>query len=74
MVKQKKIKIFLRKNKVSVIAISEHRVQNNIDDRLLNKLLPRWRWSINASTNIRGRLWVIWDPNEVVFQQVEIST
>lgn len=55
MMNQKGMKDFLRNNEVTIIAISEHRVKNNVADRLLNKMLPGWIWSTNASTNIRGR-------------------
>ncbi|KAK6784520.1 hypothetical protein RDI58_017975 [Solanum bulbocastanum] len=28
-----------------------------------------WNWCTNDSNNVRGRIWVIWNPNEVTLQE-----
>lgn len=42
MVKQKEMKLFLRKNDVSIIAIYERRVKEEKSRNIINKLMPGW--------------------------------
>lgn len=71
-VKQKKLKVFLRTNKVSIIAIYEHRVKVE-RSRSINKVIPGWKWCVNATNQSRGRIWVAWDPNRVKYEMMEHS-
>lgn len=52
---------------MQVIAISKHRVKNNMASNIINKILPGWGWHTNACTNAQSRLWVIWNTDEVDF-------
>lgn len=54
--KHKEMKMFLREHKVSLIAKSEYRVQNNKASKILNKVMPGWSWCTNASYASRGRI------------------
>lgn len=64
---------FISRNKVSLIAIYEHRVRDHRTSSLLNKCMPGWEWATNASNNVRGRIWVVWNANRVSFEHKESS-
>lgn len=38
--KQKEMKLFLKTNKVSIIAIIEHKIKENIASRVIQKIAP----------------------------------
>lgn len=66
--------MFLRKNKVSIIAIYEHRVKEERSRNILNKIMPSCEWCTNATTQRRGKIWVAWDPNKVRYQVTNTAT
>ncbi|KAK6773748.1 hypothetical protein RDI58_028986 [Solanum bulbocastanum] len=35
--------------------------------------MPRREWCTNDSNEVRGRIWVVWNPNMVEFTRVESS-
>lgn len=55
------------------MAISEHRVTNNISINITNKFLPGWGWYTNASTTAKSRLWVVQNTAKVTFSPQEDS-
>lgn len=65
--------MFLRTNKVSIIAIHEHRVKVERSRSIINKVMPGWEWCTNATNQSRGRIWVAWDPNRVKYKMIEHS-
>lgn len=57
--KHKELRVFMKENKVNMIAISEHRVHEAKADKIIKKILPGWKWYHNVSTSCKGRIWVI---------------
>ncbi|KAH0652021.1 hypothetical protein KY290_032498 [Solanum tuberosum] len=72
-VKHKELRLFIRRNKVSIIAIFEHRVREEKAWSNINKIMPGWEWCTNATTEFRGRIWVVWNPSIVKFTRMETS-
>ncbi|KAK6793474.1 hypothetical protein RDI58_006927 [Solanum bulbocastanum] len=69
-VKHKELRLFVKRNKVTIIAILEHRVRKEKAGSIINKIMPRWEWCTNK---VRGRIWIVWNPNMVEFKRVESS-
>ncbi|XP_019232084.1 PREDICTED: uncharacterized protein LOC109212845 [Nicotiana attenuata] len=69
--KQKEMKIFLKKHKISLIAIVEHRVQSNKEREIINKCAPGWSWCSNSSDTEKGRIWILWDTTSIQFTLIE---
>lgn len=57
-VKHREMRMSIRKNKVSLKAIYEHRVREDRASRIINKVMPGWEWTTNATNNVRGRIQV----------------
>lgn len=45
--KQKEMKLFMKINKVSIIAIIEHKIKENIASRVILKIAPGWLYAAN---------------------------
>ncbi|KAK6785297.1 hypothetical protein RDI58_018752 [Solanum bulbocastanum] len=67
------MRLFLRRNKVNMIAICEYRVREDRVSSIINKIMPNWEWCTNSVNNVRGRIWVIWNPDVINFTIVENS-
>ncbi|KAM3204252.1 hypothetical protein P3L10_027661 [Capsicum annuum] len=39
----------------------------------MNKVMLGWAWTTNATTSIRGRIWVAWNPDEVLYTVLETT-
>ncbi|XP_019244243.1 PREDICTED: uncharacterized protein LOC109224111 [Nicotiana attenuata] len=72
--KQKEMKIFLEKQKINLIAIVEHRVQNAKEKEVINKCAPGWSWCSNSKATERGRIWILWDANSIQFTMLQSHT
>jgi len=72
-VKHKELRLFVRRNKVTIIAIFEHRVRKEKVGRIINKIMPGWEWCTNHTNEVRGRIWGVWNPSIVKFTRVETS-
>ncbi|KAK6784679.1 hypothetical protein RDI58_018134 [Solanum bulbocastanum] len=70
-VKHKELRLFIKRNKVNLIAIYEHRVRDERVSIIIKKNMAGWNWCTNECNNVRGRIWVIWNPNEVTFTRKE---
>ncbi|KAK6803540.1 hypothetical protein RDI58_001324 [Solanum bulbocastanum] len=70
-VKHKELRLFIKRNKVNLIAIYEHRVRDDRASIIIKKNMAGWNWCTHESNNVRGRIWVIWNPNEVTFTRKE---
>ncbi|KAK4718894.1 hypothetical protein R3W88_017232 [Solanum pinnatisectum] len=72
-VKHKEMRLFLRRNKVNMIAIYEHRVREDRVSSIINKIMPSWEWCTNYANNMRGSIWVVWNPGVINFTTIENS-
>ncbi|XP_070037184.1 uncharacterized protein [Nicotiana tomentosiformis] len=68
--KQKELCRFIRMNKIRLLAILEHRVTETNANQILKKVAAGWRCVTNYETNGKGRIWVIWDPNILQFNEM----
>lgn len=73
-VKQKEIRLFIRRNKVQLLTIFEHRVRNDRASKVVNKLMPGWDNCTNAAVNLRVKIQVIWNPDEINFVKQEATS
>ncbi|KAK6791537.1 hypothetical protein RDI58_010618 [Solanum bulbocastanum] len=48
--KQKEVRLFVRRNKVNLTAICEHKVTQDRENHIINSSLPGWEWCTNANT------------------------
>ncbi|XP_060170760.1 uncharacterized protein LOC132601709 [Lycium barbarum] len=62
------MKVFMRENKVDVLAITEHRVTESGAVAIVSKLFLGWNWFSNASPSNKGRIWLVWNPNTIMVQ------
>ncbi|KAM3232337.1 hypothetical protein P3L10_017696 [Capsicum annuum] len=53
---QKELKLFIQRNKVSFISISEHRVRADKTKAIMNKVMLGWAWITNDAATIRGKI------------------
>ncbi|XP_060210524.1 uncharacterized protein LOC132637460 [Lycium barbarum] len=58
-------------NKVNLIAITEHRVQQRVAIQLIKKIARRWSWCAKYNSTGKGRIWVLWDPMAVDYEKLE---
>ncbi|KAK6794177.1 hypothetical protein RDI58_007630 [Solanum bulbocastanum] len=35
--------------------------------------MPSWKWCTVVATNVRGRIWVVWNPSIINFTTIETS-
>ncbi|XP_060212197.1 uncharacterized protein LOC132639796 [Lycium barbarum] len=68
--KHRELKVFIKENKVGVIAIAEHRVKEIRAAKLIKKLVPGWSWCNNYNSCPKGRIWILWNPNLVDFRKL----
>lgn len=62
--KQKELKLFLKENNVSIIAMLEHKIKKNLASRLIQKVAPQWKYESYAFSDKR-RIWILWDTQHV---------
>jgi len=60
--KQEDLKSFLHINKVGMVGLMETKIKMENDSHITARAFPRWRWENNCTPNIKGRLWVAWQP------------
>lgn len=70
-VKQKELKLFLRNNDVSIIALYEYRVKEEKSRNIMNKVMPGWKWCSNTNGQSRSKIWLALDPTKVRIQVTE---
>lgn len=58
-VKHREIRLFIRRNKVKLIAIYDHRVIKQRVKCIVNKIMPGWEWATNASNIVKERIRVV---------------
>lgn len=71
--KQKELKVFLSKNNVIIITINEHIVRADKASSIINKVMSGWSWVTNATSTVRGKIWVAWNPDELIFIGLETT-
>lgn len=57
--KQKKLKLFMKENNVSSIAILEHKVKEGLANEMIQKVALGWRYEENYEFTAKGRIWVL---------------
>jgi len=60
--KQEDIKLFLQIHKVGLIGLLETKVKLHKTDYIANNIFPRWKWKHNFHLNLKGRIWMAWNP------------
>ncbi|KAH0664989.1 hypothetical protein KY285_026195 [Solanum tuberosum] len=60
--KQEELKLFMRENNVSIIAILEHKIKEGLANKIFQKVAPGWRYEGNYAYTTKGRIWILWDP------------
>ncbi|KAK4732287.1 hypothetical protein R3W88_025275 [Solanum pinnatisectum] len=60
--KQKELKLFVKENKVSIIAVLEHKIKENMANKIVRKTLPGWKYEANYEYSNKWRIWLIWNP------------
>ncbi|XP_019263452.1 PREDICTED: uncharacterized protein LOC109241192 [Nicotiana attenuata] len=49
------------------MAIYEHRTNEEKGKQIMKKITANWRYSANYDSKGKGRIWVMWDPNNIQF-------
>lgn len=57
-----------------MLAITEHRVNEQYASQIIKKITGRWRWCDNYNTCTRERIWLIWDLDLMNFTLIEAHT
>lgn len=52
--------MFVKRNKVTIIAIFKHRVKKEKVGSIINKIMPGLLWCTNATNEVRGKNWIVW--------------
>lgn len=63
--RQKEVSKFLRGNKVSMMAILEHKVKEQKVNQTMKRITTDWEWAANYEFSSKGRIWLVWDVMEV---------
>lgn len=58
--KKKEIKEFFRKNKINIVAIIEHRVQEQHANKIISKIAPGWERRTNYGSGGTQRKFNLW--------------
>lgn len=53
----------MKDNKVSIVAIIEHKDKENIAYRIMQKLDLGWQDAGNYEHTSKGRIWLMWNPH-----------
>lgn len=54
--------MFVKENKVSIIAILERKIKENMENRVVRKIVPGWKFEANHEYSNKGRIWLLWNP------------
>lgn len=63
--KQKEVRSFVNKNKLSIIGLVEHKIKEPNFNRVFCSMIPSWSFVHNYSHSPNGRICVGWDPSFV---------
>lgn len=64
-IKQKEVRFFVNKNKLSLLGLVEHKIKESNSSRILKSMLPFWDFAHNYTHSPNGRIIVTWDPSIV---------
>jgi len=59
--KQKKQKLFVKENNVSILAVLEYKIKGNMANRIVKKIVPGWKYEANYEYSKKGRIWLLWN-------------
>ncbi|XP_016515156.2 uncharacterized protein LOC107831867 [Nicotiana tabacum] len=62
---QKEVKRFIRSNKISMIALLEHKINKKKAIQIIRKITTGWDWLANYEHSSKRRIWLLWDANEI---------
>lgn len=71
--KQKEVKCFVHKNKLSIVGLLEHKIKEGNAFRVINHICPQWSFVNNYTQASIGRILVCWDPQIVQIQVLDQS-
>jgi exonuclease III len=63
--KQKEVRSFVNKNKLSVIGLVEHKIKEHNFSRVFSSMIPFWSFVHNYTNSSSGRICIGWDPTIV---------
>lgn len=63
--KQKEVRSFVSKNKLSIIGLVEHKVKESNFNRIFCSMIPFWSFVHNYTHSPNGRICIGWDPSLV---------
>lgn len=56
------VKDFIVNNRLSLVALLETRVQENVAKIISKEISPKFRWLFNYDHHLGGRIWLGWNP------------
>ncbi|XP_059627007.1 uncharacterized protein LOC132269780 [Cornus florida] len=68
------VKVWLRENKFSLVALVEARVRQGKAKKIQKKINPRWDWLDNYASHLLGKIWIAWDPMVFDVQLIKEAT
>lgn len=66
--KQEDVRVFLRQQKIGMIAFLETKVQHKNIQQVAAKICPKWEHVHNTEENERGRILILWQPRYYQFR------
>ncbi|KAJ8433627.1 hypothetical protein Cgig2_023566 [Carnegiea gigantea] len=60
--KQEDLRSFLHINKVGMIGLMKAKIKMENDSHIASRAFPGWKWEYNSTPNIKGRIWIAWQP------------
>ena len=62
-IKQREAASFVRKNKLSLFGLIEHKIKEVNCNKIINTMFPSWSFVHNSIIAPGGRICVVWDPS-----------
>lgn len=63
--------MFIKENKLDLIAIFDHRINDKKASRTMKSIVPGWNWCSNMSATNKGRIWIVCNPTFIDFNMIE---
>ena len=69
--KAREIKKFIEINKLQMVGLVETKVRPHNSGKVQKRLKKGWHWINNNAASSRGRIWIGWNPVEVMVLGVQ---